>query len=87
MEAAFEAAITRQDQHQVDADAGRDDGADQRAAVAVQVLGQAALGVAVQGDPHVVPGAWMAAVGPMERPLEVQDVDDGLAAGHGRRRR
>jgi len=63
--AALQATVARNREHQVDADAGRDHGADQGRTVAGQVLLQAALHIAIQRDAHVVAGVG-------ERTLEVE---------------
>ena len=61
--ATLDKAIARRGECQVDSDAGGHHGADERAAVASQVLGEAALHVTVQGNADVVAGM---AVGPRE---------------------
>src|SRR5919206_29538 len=78
--AALEAAIAEDFQHQVDVDASRGHGTDQGAALPAQVLTHAATHIAVEGDADVMPGPDVATVGAVERPLKMENVDDGVHA-------
>ena len=70
--AALQTAIAGHVEHQLDNDAGRYHGANQGAALASQMLLQAALHIAIQRDADIVAGVG-------ERTLEVQQVDVRLA--------
>jgi hypothetical protein len=74
MPAALEAAIARDTEHQVDDAAGGDGGADQGRALAGEVLGDAARGVAVDGPTGVVTRVVIGR-------LDVEEVT-GTDAGH-----
>jgi hypothetical protein len=73
--ATLEGAVAGHAEHQVDTDAGRHHGANKRAAVAGQVLGETALHVAVEGHADVVPGVVVGAA-------ETQQIDARASGGH-----
>jgi hypothetical protein len=75
--AAFELAVALCAEHQIDADAGRHHGTDQKRALASQVFGQSAVDVSVQSDTHVVAGM-------SQWPIEVQEVDARLGRRGGK---